>query len=205
MRPFVVHRGTAVPLLRRDVDTDQIIPKQFLKSIERTGFGRFLFHDWRTRSDGSLNPEFVLNDARFANASILIAGENFGCGSSREHAAWALEDYGIRAVIAPSFADIFRSNALTNGVVPVVVREEVVLTLADRASRVDQYSLEIDLMVCRVRDQESVDEEFQIDAAARHRLLNGLDDIALILQHESAIDRYETARGLTPQRSGFSR
>ena len=194
MQPFVVHRGTAAPLLRRDVDTDQIIPKQFLKSIERTGFGRYLFHDWRTNADGSPNPQFVLNDARFREASILIAGANFGCGSSREHAAWALADYGFRAIIAPSFADIFRNNALTNGLLPVAVREEIALTLADHAAEREHYTIEIDLTARRIRDGISVDEPFAIDDAARHRLLHGLDDIGLILQHEPAIARFESTR-----------
>ena len=194
MQAFAVHRGTAVALMRRDIDTDQIIPKQFLKSVERTGFGRFLFHDWRTRPDGSPNPEFVLNQPRYAGASILIAGANFGCGSSREHAAWALEDYGFRAVIAPSFADIFRANALTNGVLPVPVSEDVASTLADHTSRREDYVIEVDLVACRIRDRHTIDEPFEIDAAARHRLLHGLDDIGLILQHEHAIALYESQR-----------
>jgi 3-isopropylmalate/(R)-2-methylmalate dehydratase small subunit len=193
MQPFVVHRGIAAPLLRRDIDTDQIIPKQFLKSIERTGFGRYLFHDWRTRPDGSPNPEFVLNHARYEKASILIAGVNFGCGSSREHAAWALADYGFRVVIAPSFADIFRANALTNGVLPLAAAEEVVSALAESATGADHYVVEVDLAARRLRDQHRVDVEFEIDDAARHRLLNGLDDIGLILQHAAAIAQYETA------------
>lgn len=191
MQAFVIHRGSVAPLLRQDIDTDQIIPKQFLKSIARTGFGRYLFYDWRVRPDGSPNPDFVLNQPRYANASVLVAGANFGCGSSREHAAWALDDYGFRAVIAPSFADIFRNNALTNGVLPVTVREDVAATLADRASRVDDYCVEIDLTARRVRDGHGVDETFEIDDAARHRLLNGLDDIGIILQHEAAITAYE--------------
>jgi 3-isopropylmalate/(R)-2-methylmalate dehydratase small subunit len=191
MQPFRVHRGRPVPLLRRDIDTDQIIPKQFLKSIERSGFGRYLFHDWRTGADGTPNPAFVLNDQRYAGATILIAGANFGCGSSREHAAWALQDYGFRVVIAPSFADIFRNNAVTNGVLPVVLAESLVATMAALAPSVDTYTLEVDLEARRVRDGAAIDERFEIDDAARHRLLNGLDDIGLILQHEQAIARYE--------------
>lgn len=190
MRPFRIHRGRVAPLLRRDIDTDQIIPKQFLKRIERTGFGRFLFNDWRVRRDGTPDPEFVLNDPRYRGASILLTGANFGCGSSREHAAWALDDFGIRVVIAPSFADIFRANAVTNGVLPVVLHDEVVAPLAARAAAGD-YELEIDLESCRVRG-DGVDERFDIDDAARHRLLHGLDDIGLILQHEDAITRFET-------------
>ena len=194
MQPFVVHHGTAVPLWRRDIDTDQIVPKQFLKSIERNGFGRYLFFDWRFRSDGSPEPQFVLNEPRFAGATILIAGANFGCGSSREHAAWALADYGFRAVIAPSFADIFRGNALTNGLLPVTVSEPIAATLAERAVGANGCTLEIDLSARRVRDGESIDEPFAIDDAARHRLLNGLDDIGVILQHEPAISAYEQRR-----------
>jgi 3-isopropylmalate/(R)-2-methylmalate dehydratase small subunit len=193
MQPFVIHRGIAAPQLRRDIDTDQIIPKQFLKSIERTGFGRYLFHDWRTRPDGSPDPEFVLNRRRYANASILIAGANFGCGSSREHAAWALADYGFRAVIAPSFADIFRANALTNGLLPLATAEDVIAALAEAAAQIETHTVEIDLTARRLRDHHRVDVEFEIDDAARHRLLNGLDDIGLILQHEAAIVQYEAA------------
>ena len=194
MRPLRVHRGLAAPLLRRDVDTDQIIPKQFLKSIERTGFGRYLFYDWRIRPDGSPHPEFVLNDPRYAGASILIAGENFGCGSSREHAAWALDDYGFRVVIAPSFADIFKHNAITNGVLPVALPASVVETLGRNATARAGYCIEVDLESQRVRDGKDVDTGFAVDAAARHRLLDGLDDIGLILQHAEAIARYEAHR-----------
>jgi 3-isopropylmalate/(R)-2-methylmalate dehydratase small subunit len=190
MEPFDVHHGRAVPLLRRDIDTDQIIPKQFLKSIERTGFGRYLFHDWRVNEDGTPNTGFVLNDARYAGASILIAGANFGCGSSREHAAWALQDYGFRAIIASSFADIFKHNAITNGLVPVVLPEAVVAALAANATNGD-YVVKIDLDLRRIRDGGKIDESFELDDAARHRLLNGLDDIGLILQYEDAITRYE--------------
>jgi 3-isopropylmalate/(R)-2-methylmalate dehydratase small subunit len=196
-QPFRVHRGKVLPLLRRDVDTDQIIPKQFLKSIERTGFGQHLFHDWRVRADGTPNPDFVLNDRRYAGASVLIAGANFGCGSSREHAAWALADYGFRAVIAPSFADIFRRNAITNGLLPVPLPEDAVTLLGTRAREIDGYSLEINLNDRRVRDDRDFDAEFAIDDAARHRLLNGLDDIGLILQYADDISRYE-ARTTSP-------
>jgi 3-isopropylmalate/(R)-2-methylmalate dehydratase small subunit len=191
MQPFRVHSGRAVPLVRRDIDTDQIIPKQFLKSIERTGFGRHLFHDWRVRADGSENPEFVLNDRGYTGASILVTGDNFGCGSSREHAAWALADYGFRAVIAPSFADIFRGNAVTNGLLPVTLSDDAVALLASRASKAADHVITIDLEKRRVSDTEGLDAAFTIDDAARHRLLNGLDDIGLILQHEAEIARYE--------------
>ena len=201
MQPFTVHRGIAAPLWRRDVDTDQIIPKQFLKSVERTGFGRYLFYDWRHRADGSLDPHFVLNQRRYAGASVLIAGANFGCGSSREHAAWALEDYGFRAVIAPSFADIFRGNAVTNGLLPVVLEESIVARLADTAQRAEDYTIEIDLYLRRVTDGHGVETHFGIDEASRRRLLEGLDDIGLILQHASAIDAYEQTKSPIRPRS----
>lgn len=195
MEPFRVHRGRVMPLLRRDVDTDQIIPKQFLKSIERSGFGQHLFHDWRIQPDETPNPGFVLNNPRYAGSSVLIAGANFGCGSSREHAAWALAEYGFRAIIAPSFADIFRSNAVTNGLLPVVLSESAVGSLAARAEDIEDYSVVIDLEQRRVSDAHGLDAGFQIDDASRHRLLNGLDDIGLMLQHETAIAGYESARG----------
>ena len=194
IKPLRCHRGRAVPLLRRDVDTDQIIPKQFLKRIERTGFGQYLFYDWRIGPSGLIDPEFVLNQPRYEEASILIAGANFGCGSSREHAAWALEDFGFRAVIAPSFADIFRGNAVANGVLPVVLREQLVTILAMRAERVADYCVEVDLETRHVRDALGFDEPFDIDDAARHRVLHGLDQIALVLQHEDAIAQFENAR-----------
>jgi 3-isopropylmalate/(R)-2-methylmalate dehydratase small subunit len=191
MKPLRVHRGRVAPLLRRDIDTDQIIPKQFLKSIERTGFGAHLFNDWRFGTAGELKAEFVLNDVRYRDATILVTGPNFGCGSSREHAAWALEDYGFRVVIAPSFADIFRNNAITNGVLPVVLDESIVKDLAQRAAGANPYEIEVDLESRRVRDETGLDAPFDIDDAARRRLLHGLDDIGLILEHEEAIGRYE--------------
>jgi 3-isopropylmalate/(R)-2-methylmalate dehydratase small subunit len=201
MLPFRVHQGRLMPLPRRDVDTDQIIPKQFLKSIERTGFGRHLFHDWRIRPDGTPNPEFVLNDPRYAGASILVTGMNFGCGSSREHAAWALAEYGFRAIIAPSFADIFRRNAVTNGLLPLVLPEADVAMLCARAGAIDAYAVAIDLEQRRVSDDHGFNQPFAIDDAARNRLLNGLDDIGLILQHEAAIAAYELAHGEAAGRS----
>ncbi len=191
MHPICVHRGQVLPLVRRDIDTDQIIPKQFLKSIERTGFGRHLFHDWRVRSDGTPDPDFVLNDSRYQGASILLAGANFGCGSSREHAAWALHDYGFRVIVASSFADIFMANAVTNGLLPLVLPEPIVSRLAARAAAQDGYALTVDLETQRVTDGDRIDEPFDIDGAARHRLMNGLDDIALILEHQDAIAGYE--------------
>lgn len=200
MQAFTSHRGIVAPLLRRDVDTDQIIPKQFLKSIERTGFGRHLFHDWRFSADGSPAHDFVLNQARYSGASILVAGANFGCGSSREHAAWALQDYGFRAIVAPSFADIFRNNAVTNGILPVVLDETAVTAVAIMAERTRAYEIEIDLHRLRLRDSNGFEQPFIIDEASRRRLLLGLDDIGVILQHEAAITAYErTTRRCQPR------
>lgn len=189
--PFRVHRGRVAPLRRNHVDTDQIIPKQFLKRIERTGFGPFLFYDWRRGADGQLDPAFVLNQPRYAGASVLVAGPNFGCGSSREHAAWALADAGFRVVVAPSFADIFRGNAIGNGMLPVALPEAAVATLFDRAESEDAYAVEIDLDRCEVRDAHGVVGRFTIDEASRQRLLQGLDEIDLILAHEPEISAFE--------------
>lgn len=193
MRPFVRETGRAVPLDRVNVDTDQIIPKQFLKRIERTGFGQFLFYDWRYLSDGSPNPEFVLNRPQYKGATILIAGRNFGSGSSREHAPWALTDYGFRAVIAPSFADIFYNNCFQNGLLPVVLPEEAVNELMKRAQE-PGYQLTVDLERCVVEDGEGFRAEFAVDEFRRHRMLHGLDEIGLTLQYEDEIGAYEARR-----------
>jgi 3-isopropylmalate/(R)-2-methylmalate dehydratase small subunit len=184
----------AVPLHRPNIDTDQIIPKQFLKRVERTGFGEFLFYDWRYQTGGEPNPAFVLNEPRYRGASILIAGENFGCGSSREHAPWALDDYGFRVVIAPSFADIFANNCTKNGLLPVVLSAEQVEGLAVNAAE-PGYELTIDLENKTVRDGKGFEAAFQINDFQRYCLLNGLDDVALTLKHEADISRYEAARG----------
>src|SRR3989454_8743836 len=152
MNPFRTHTGLVVPLDRGDVDTDQIIPKQFLKRVERTGFGEFLFYDWRYRPNGELNDKFVLNETRYRGASILVTGTNFGCGSSREHAPWALADYGFRAVIAPSFADIFANNCMKNGVLTVVLSEEQVAEIIRRAADLPDYQVVVDLEQCKVED-----------------------------------------------------
>jgi 3-isopropylmalate/(R)-2-methylmalate dehydratase small subunit len=194
MQPFRKHRGRVAPLLRRDIDTDQIVPKQFLKRLERTGFGEFLFFDWRTTNDGMPDASFVLNQPRFTGVSILVAGPNFGCGSSREHAAWALQDFGFQAVIAPSFADIFRANAIANGLLPLALPEDVVGTIAKRAAELDGYELEIDLEACQVKDRYGLDEPFEFESGARERLLDGLDDIGLILKYEPDISAYERSR-----------
>lgn len=194
MLPFRMHTGIAAPLDRANVDTDQIIPKQFLKHIERTGFGEFLFYDWRYMNDGRPDPSFVLNEPRYAGASILIAGRNFGCGSSREHAPWALLEYGFRAIIAPAFADIFANNCTKNGVLPVALSEEEVAELVRRAGATEGYSLTVDLENCFVCDEGGFSAGFVLDEFRRYCLLEGLDDIGLTLRHESKIGDYESRR-----------
>ncbi|HOA52967.1 MAG TPA: 3-isopropylmalate dehydratase small subunit, partial [Thermogutta sp.] len=173
-----------------------IIPKQFLKRIERTGFGQFLFYDWRFREDGTPNPEFILNAPQYQGATILLARRNFGCGSSREHAPWALADYGFRALIAPSFADIFYNNCLKNGLLPVRLDENLVDDLFRRCREKPHYQLTIDLEACLVTDDFGFRASFDIDPFRRKCLLEGLDDIALTLQHEDKILAYEKARGI---------
>ena len=191
MKPFTVHRGRVAPLDRVNVDTDQIIPKQFLKRIEKTGFGPFLFYDWRFGADGKKNPEFVLHDPRYEMATILVAGKNFGCGSSREHAVWALADFGFRAVISSSFADIFANNSTKNGFLTVRLTDEEVATVMKRAQGTENYGLTIDLEKCEARDDQGFRAKFPVDNFVRHCLLNGLDDIGLTLQHEPEIAAYE--------------
>ncbi len=191
MQPFATHTGIAAPLDRPNVDTDQIIPKQFLKRIERTGFGQFLFFDWRLDPQGNPNPEFELNAPRYADATILLGGRNFGCGSSREHAVWALAEYGFRAIIAPSFADIFFNNALGNGLLPITLPDEQIAELVARTRDQEGYRLEVDLERCIVKDGDGLSRTFEIDPFSRHRLLNGLDDIGLTLQHEDKISTHE--------------
>jgi 3-isopropylmalate/(R)-2-methylmalate dehydratase small subunit len=192
MKPFTVHRGLVVPLDRVNVDTDQIIPKQFLKRIEKTGFGQFVFYDWRFAADGKKNPYFVLHELRYEGASVLVAGKNFGCGSSREHAVWALADFGFRAVISSSFADIFANNSTKNGFLAVQLRNDEVETLMQRAKNIDNYALTIDLEKCEVSDDQGFRAKFPIDEFVRHCLLNGLDDIGLTLQHDAEIAAYES-------------
>jgi 3-isopropylmalate/(R)-2-methylmalate dehydratase small subunit len=194
MRPFTTHTGLVVAMDRPNVDTDQIIPKQFLKRIERTGFGKFLFFDWRFHEDGTDNPTFELNRPEFKGATILLARRNFGCGSSREHAPWALEDYGFRAVIAPSFADIFYSNCFKNGLLPVRLDEPVVDDIFKRVAAHPGYKLTVDLNACVVRDDYGFSLPFDVEPFRRQCLLNGLDDIALTLEHEHRITAYEAAR-----------
>ncbi len=193
MQKFTKHTGKTVALYQPNIDTDQIIPKQFLKRIERTGYGEFLFYDWRFDADGSAKSDFVLNDPKYKSASVLIAGANFGCGSSREHAPWSLTDYGFCVVIAPSFADIFYNNSLKNGLLPVVLSEEDVAGLADKSKTLENYELIVDLENKLVSDDLGFQASFEIDEFRRHCLLNGLDDIGLTLQNEAKISEYETA------------
>ncbi len=202
MKPFRKVEGPAIPLDRVDVDTDQIVPKQFLKRVEKSGYGKVLFYDWRYLEDGTPDPDFVLNREEFERAPILIAGRNFGCGSSREHAAWALADFGIRAVIAPSFADIFQSNCFQNGLVPVSLPEEQVRVLMDRAVERPGHHVEVDLEARRVRDEAGFEAEFEVDEFRRNCLLEGLDDIDLTLRHLEDIERFEREReGRVPELS----
>lgn len=196
MRPFTVHTGLVLPLDRSNVDTDQIIPKQFLKRIERTGFGQFLFYDWRYLDNGEPNPEFILNRPEYRGASVLLARRNFGCGSSREHAPWALEDYGFRVLVAPSFADIFYNNCFKNGMLPIRFDEQTIDDLFARAFQHRGYQLTVDLERCLVTDDFGLRLEFEIDAFRRECLLGGLDDIGLTLQHEDKIAAYERAHGI---------
>jgi 3-isopropylmalate/(R)-2-methylmalate dehydratase small subunit len=191
MQPFRKHTGKVAPLYRANVDTDQIIPKQFLKRIERTGFGEFLFNDWRRSADGTPDRSFVLNQPQYSGASILVAGKNFGCGSSREHAVWALADFGFRAVIAPSFADIFANNCIKNGMLAVVLSEPEASEIARKAAEIPDYALTVDLETCSIEDSERLRSRFQIDEFTRHCLLEGLDDIGLTLQHQAEITAYE--------------
>jgi len=196
MKPFTVHRGRVAPLDRVNVDTDQIIPKQFLKRIERTGFGQFLFYDWRFSADGKKNAGFVLDQPRYAGASILVAGKNLGCGSSREHAVWALADFGFRVVISSSFADIFANNSTKNGFLTVLLTEEEAAEIMRRTQHLKDYELTVDLEKCEVRDDQGFCAKFPIDEFVRHCLLNGLDDIGLTLQHDDEISAYEARHPL---------
>jgi 3-isopropylmalate/(R)-2-methylmalate dehydratase small subunit len=195
MEPFKTVTSLAAPLDRVNVDTDQIIPKQFLKRIERSGYGEFLFFDWRRLQDGPNaghpDPSFVLNDPKYKGAKILIAGKNFGCGSSREHAAWALSDFGFRAVIAPTFADIFFSNAGKNGIVLVRLTEEQVAQLLDRAATTPNYELTVSLENQTVTDAQGFHATFEIDPFRKFCLTEGLDDIGLTLRHAAELDTFE--------------
>jgi len=188
MKAFRQHTGLVAPLARANVDTDQIIPKQFLKRIERTGFGEFLFYDWRYLPDGQPNPSFVLNEPRYQGASILVADKNFGCGSSREHAPWALGEFGFRVIIAPSFADIFANNCFKNGMLPIAVNVEEIMKHAQER---EGYQLTVDLERQIIEDSDGLSIPFVVSEFQRYCLLEGLDDIGLTLRHEDAIRAYE--------------
>ena len=193
MRPFHCEHGVVIPLDRSDVDTDQIIPKQFLKRIERAGYGTFLFNDWRYDDSGAERPDFVLNRSEYRSGTLLVAGRNFACGSSREHAVWALNDQGIRAVVAPSFADIFRNNALKSGLLPVILPEDQVRQLLDVATEEPGVVGIVDLEEQSVKVGD-LSFHFEMDPFERRCLLDGLDDIGLSLIHEPAISAFEARR-----------
>ncbi|MGD6993587.1 3-isopropylmalate dehydratase small subunit [Sutcliffiella horikoshii] len=193
MEALINHIGKVIPLDKANVDTDQIIPKQFLKRIERTGFGQFLFYDWRFEANGEKNDYFVMNDPKFEGASILLARKNFGCGSSREHAPWALKDYGIKVVIAPSFADIFYNNCFKNGILPVVLKEAEVEELFEKASE-KVLELEVDLESQEICDKNELKYHFEADEYRKQMLLKGLDDIGLTEMYTEEIYKYEQTR-----------
>jgi len=196
MKPLRTATGRVAVLDRPDVDTDQIIPKQFLKRIERTGYGKFLFQDWRFDEDGNEHPGFELNRPEFRNASILLAGRNFGCGSSREHAAWALQDYGFDAVVAPSFGDIFRTNAGKIGMLAITLPEDEVGRLMESIDLDTGSEMTVDLERRVIVAPDGREVPFAFDEATRERILNGLDDIALTLEHEDAIAAYEATHSI---------
>lgn len=204
MDKFVTHTGKAVAIDLANIDTDQIIPKQFLKRIERSGYGEFLFYDWRLTPTGELIEDFVLNRPESAGASILIAGENFGCGSSREHAPWSLLDYGFRVVIAPSFADIFYNNSLKTGLLPVRLSSGDIAILTERAISLPDHEIFVDLESSRITDNKGFMADFEINEFRKYCLVNGLDDIGLSLQYESSIDAYEQTRQQTHPFLAFS-
>jgi len=196
MEAFIKHTGIVLPMDRVDIDTDQIIPKQFLKRIERIGYGKFLFNDWRFQRDGTTNPNFILNEPRYENASILVSGRNFGCGSSREHAAWALMDYGFKALISPSFADIFYNNCFQNGILPVAIKESQVNEIMNKTLAVPNYTLTVNLESQTVEDEHGLQISFEIEEFRRYCLLNGFDNLGLTLLHEDKISDYERRHNL---------
>ena len=194
MEKFTKLTSIVAPLDRANIDTDQIIPKQFLKRIERTGFGEFAFFDWRYLEDGVLNPDFILNEDRYRNANILVGGRNFGSGSSRDHAPWALMEMGYTAIIAPSFADIFRNNCMQNGLLPVVLSESDVDTVMARAMRGTGYKVTVDLETQTVTDDQGLSASFDVDPFRKNSLLEGLDDVGITLKLGEAIDSFEDRR-----------
>jgi 3-isopropylmalate/(R)-2-methylmalate dehydratase small subunit len=194
MDKFENHRGVAAPLNMINIDTDKLIPKQFLKTIKRTGLGKYLFNEMRFNPDGTENPDFILNKPAYRNASILVAGDNFGCGSSREHAPWALLDYGIKCVISTSFADIFFNNCFKNGILPIIVSKDQLDQLMDDAEKGSNSVLDIDLENQQIGRPNGEKINFEIDEFRKHCLVNGLDDIGLTMQKKSSIDKFENAR-----------
>jgi 3-isopropylmalate/(R)-2-methylmalate dehydratase small subunit len=193
MEPLKTHQGLVYPLNRSNIDTDQIIPKQFLKRIERSGFGQYLFYHWRFDDNGNLRPEFSLNDPKYKGASILVAGENFGCGSSREHAPWAVQDFGFKIVIAPSYADIFKNNCVKNGILPIQVSDEQVQYIIRKADS-EEYQLTVDLENQVVYDNEGFKVTFEIAPYPKEMLLNGWDEIGVTLTYEDKIAQYELSK-----------
>ena len=198
MKPINRHKGKVAPLDMVNVDTDQIIPKQFLKRIERTGYGKFLFYDWRFNEDGSINTSFILNKEKYKNSSILVTGDNFGSGSSREHAPWALGEYGFQIIIAPSFADIFYNNCFQNGLLPIVLNKEIVKKIINKTTNENEFNLNIDLESQMIWDDtEEISINFDIEEFRKYCLLNGLDDIGLTLNEENKIKLFEDQRSKT--------
>ena len=198
MQPFTTHNGLVAPIDRVNVDTDQMVPKQFLKALTREGFGRILFYDWRYLQPGERpNPDFVLNFPRYKGASVLLARANFGCGSSREHAPWGVKDYGFRAIIAPSYADIFYNNCFKNGILPAILTEDQVDELFKRTEKEEGYSLSLDLPNQAISDKHGIVYKFEIAPARKEVLLKGLDDIGQSLEHAAAIDTYEKSHAAT--------
>ncbi len=195
MEPLIKHSGLVAVLDQANVDTDQIIPKQFLKRIERTGFGKFLFFDWRFNEDGTDNPDFILNQERYQGASILLTGPNFGCGSSREHAPWSLSDYGFKVIIAPSFADIFYSNCFKNAMLPIRLPSEQLSPIIEKVLATPGYRMTVDLKKQVITADPEVSIPFEIDPFRKERLLQGLDDIGISLQKEHLITAYEKKMG----------
>jgi 3-isopropylmalate/(R)-2-methylmalate dehydratase small subunit len=193
MEPLRIHQGLVYPLNRSNIDTDQIIPKQFLKRIERSGFGQFLFYHWRFDEEGNPRPDFSLNDPKYTSASILVAGENFGCGSSREHAPWAVQDFGFKIVVAPNFADIFRNNCVKNGILPIQLSEEQVQTIIKKAES-EEYTLTVNLEDQVLYDNEGFEVTFEIAPYPKEMLLNGWDEIGVTLTYEEKIKQYELAQ-----------
>ena len=194
MEAFLNHTGLVAPLDRANVDTDQIIPKQFLKRIERTGFGEFAFFDWRYLEDGAPNPDFILNQNKYKNAEILVSGRNFGSGSSREHAPWALKEMGFSVIIAPSFADIFKNNCMQNGLLPVVLDQQYVELIMARSIRNNSYKLSVDLETQTVNDDQDLSLKFDIDPFRKNSLIKGLDDVGITLTMSNDIDEFENKR-----------